>query len=285
MMQAQEAERRAMLAAQAGEQGMATIYTQMAAGARQMALARAPQPDEMTRLLASAGIEPSSPEGQRLIRQRLERMGAPPTTTVNNNPENYAAKKAIDDWGTAKTVAGDTARRTTLFDTAINVLDSKAFAPGATAEMRLQVARLGEALGLETNAPAGEVLKAVQRQLELANTPKGQGQITENERVLIREMLPVLSATEEGLRMLIEATKLLDQRDQQVFRIYNESARKNGGVPSLVDVNEQIADLPPALPPQMTQRFSAWKEAPPSDTTPIGQGGSGTTGQWSIRPR
>ncbi len=34
----------------------------------------------------------------------------------------------------------------------------------------------------------GEVMRQIQRQLELAATPKGQGQITENERKLIRDM-------------------------------------------------------------------------------------------------
>jgi spore germination cell wall hydrolase CwlJ-like protein len=248
----------------AGFQQEAQMEMQRAQMAQQAALARAPQPKNPIQV-----VDPNDPTGKRRIwidpdqARGMQAPGPEPGVTVNTG-ENYATRKAIDDWGTAKAAAADTARRTTLFDTALSVLDNKAFSPGATAEIRLQGARLLQDLGLPTNAPAGEVLKAVQRQLELANTPRGQGQITENERVLIREMLPVLSASEEGLRMLIEATKVLDARDQEVFRIYNDSARKNGGVPSMLEVNEAVAALPPALPPTMTQRLNQWKDAPDS---------------------
>jgi len=284
-----EAQRLQALAmrAQRTNPALANVLMQRAQMAHQAGMARAPQPDETERLFALAGIDRNSPEGQRLARQILEKKGNP--QTVVNTGENYAQRKAIDDWGVAKAAASDTARRTTLFDTALSVMDNDAFQPGATAEIRLKVAQLGEALGLETNAPAGEVLKAVQRQLELANTPKGQGQITENERVLIREMLPVMGSTPDGLRMLIEATKLLDARDKEVFTIYNESARANGGVPSMVDVNEKLASLPPALPPVLIARLNKWKEVGPStggEVTPTGQGGAqGGGGGWSIRRR
>ena len=261
---AERATRRAQVAALANEAPLAQQLHNEAAMYRQLALQRQPQPTEEERIALAAGLRPGTPEYQSAMQAILARRGMPPQTTVNNMPENYATKKAIDDWQDAKKTVAGAARRSTLFDTAINVLDNDAFSPGATAELRLAGARFLQDLGLPTNAPAGEVLKAVQRQLELANTPQGQGQITENERVLIRELLPVLSSTKEGLRMMIDATRLLDARDREVFNIYNESARANGGVPSLLDINEKIAALPPALPPEMTARLNQWRAGEPS---------------------
>ena len=101
--------------------------------------------------------------------------------------------------------------------------------------------------GLPNNAAPGELLLSVQRQIELANTPSGQGAITENERGLIREMNNIFGSTPEGARTMIAATRELDKRDREIALIYQESARKNGGAPNPVEVSERIMALPPAL--------------------------------------
>ena len=158
-----------------------------------------------------------------------------------------AYEQTAKAWQTGLQAAQDANKRATLFNTAEAAMEG--FTPGIAANLRLKGQQAMAELGLPNNAAPGELLLSVQRQIELANTPRGQGQITENERVLIREMNNIFGATPEGAKTMIAATRELDRREMEIARIYQESARKNGGAPNPVEVSEAILALPPALSP------------------------------------
>ena len=125
----------------------------------------------------------------------------------------------------------------------------------------------------------GEVLRQIQRQLELAPTPRGQGQITENERKLIREMVPVWANSPEGIQKGLSLLRQLDAYEAQIAAIYRRNAGENGGQPNAVTVRQQIADFVRSNPPPDVNRELSGYESPASDTTtqPPGRG-------WAIRP-
>lgn len=154
--------------------------------------------------------------------------------------------------GNAKTDA-----ELTNFETAMG-----AFKPGATAETRLKAQQILGDLGIKfDNTSAGEVMQRAQRAIELGNTPKGQGAITENERVLIREANNLMGSSPEGAPLLISATRQLNNYDKQVERIYRESARKNGGAPNPVEVADGIEKLGPAIDPTLQAQIQAKAKA------------------------
>ena len=244
----------------AGDDRRANMYMQRAQMAQQLAMQRQPQPKNP--ILVG---DPNDPTKSRYVlpEDAVNQPGPPRQAAVQvNTGENAAAKKIVEAWDVHANAVEEGKRRETLFQNVEGVMDS--FKPGATADIRLKGARILQQLGFDTNAPAGEVLSAVQKQIELANVPKGQGQITENERGLIREALPIMGSTPEGLRMLMDMTRKLDARDRDVLRIYNDSARRNGGVPNPLEVREAIAAMPPALPAAMTDRLTPWRAGTPA---------------------
>lgn len=174
-----------------------------------------------------------------------------------------AMKNVADQWTQQIQAVRDAAKREgqlQMFEQAMPAFDT-----GAASDVRLKAQQALSELGFKTNAGAGELMKGLQRQLELANTPKGQGQITENERVLIREGVNLFGSTPEGARLLIGATRALNDFERQVAQVYTDSAKRNGGTPNPVEVAEGIQNLPPPLPPaienQIVSRIEAEKAA------------------------
>lgn len=183
-------------------------------------------------------------------------------------------KLAAEAWNTQQQAVRDAAKREgqlQMFEQAMPAFDT-----GAAAPLRLKAQQALSELGFKNNAPAGELLQGLQRQIELANTPKGQGQITENERVLIREGANLFGSTPEGAQLLIGATRAVNNFDRQVLKIYTESAKKNGGTPNPVEVAEGLQNLPPPMPPalerQIMERIAASKGSAGPATAPMPAG-------------
>src|SRR5690606_8187103 len=147
-----------------------------------------------------------------------------------------------DQWSDITKQAQNVGRNRVIYDAMRQALP--AFRTGSTAEARLAAQKFLEDIGIKTQGvPEAEVLQSAARRLEMAATPKGQGSITENERVLIREQIPRLTSTPEGFMKTLDLMEKLDAYDLKVAQIYNDSARKNGGVPNPLEVNEALAKL------------------------------------------
>lgn len=177
--------------------------------------------------------------------------------------ENVA--KAWQDQQTAVQTANKMDARIGMFERAMDT-----FNPGIDSELRLKGQQALSALGFKNNAPAGEVMLSLQRQIELGNTPKGQGQITENERVLIREANNLIGSTPEGAKMLIAATRSANDYERKVGQIYIDSAKRNGGTPNPTEIAEGLQNLGPVLPPEIEMQLETLhqqsKTAKPADT-------------------
>lgn len=161
--------------------------------------------------------------------------------------QELMVSKAVEGFEKANTAAADATKRIATYGQLASA--AQGFTPGATAEMQLQASRLLKDMGWikgESVAPA-EAFKAVQKRLELAATPRGQGQITENERALIRETVPTITTSPEAIPVIIGALERLDRYDMEVARIYRENAQKNGGIPNYLEVSQQIAQLGPPM--------------------------------------
>jgi hypothetical protein len=183
---------------------------------------------------------PRSPERLAQDLQLAEAGAARSQTTVNAGDRRTDVLIA-DDWKAAEEQARDAGRRNVLLRRAEQAFQN--FQPGALAERRIWLGQMARELGINVRGTSeGEVLQQVQRQLELAATPRGQGAITENERGLIREAIPVLLRTPEGARQAIGLIRQLDDYEMNIARIYRENARRNGGQPNAVQVREEIAN-------------------------------------------
>lgn len=202
--------------------------------------------------------------------------GAPQRGTVVNTTvsgERKGTEQLFTDTAKAFQAAQEAGRAADrnriLYDTAERAIAG--FQPGVAADARLWAAQLGSAFGLNTNAPQGELLRSVQRRLELAATPRGQGQITENERVLIRDTVPIWASTPDGARQVLGLLRKLDAYDQNVARIYRENARRNGGTPDPVTVAEELSALGAPLNHGELADLMAMKErgGAGGDTTPL----------------
>lgn len=86
LSEAQFYEGKAMQAQAAGLHQEAALLMQRAQRAQAAALARQPQPTEIERVAAAAGLHPGSPEYQRLMRDYVNKKGAGVQVTVAPNP-------------------------------------------------------------------------------------------------------------------------------------------------------------------------------------------------------
>lgn len=188
------------------------------------------------------------------------RAASRPQTNVTVNGQNEGAKTAYEltakGWQSADEAARSATRREGLLQTYDAALP--AYRTGAGAETRLRAQQALEGLGIKFDSTApGEVLQSIQKRIELENTPKGQGAITENERGLVRDVNNLFGSTPEGAQLLIAATRQLDRYDRQVAEVYRESARRNGGIPNPLEVSEGVSKLPPPMDPQLQQQLVA----------------------------
>lgn len=188
--------------------------------------------------------------------------GAPktPDTQVTISDNKEMGKRSAEQFDVAQQGARDATKRIAGYGQMAQAMEG--FKPGATADVQLQASKFLKDMGLieGENVPPAEMFKAVQRRLELLATPKGQGQITENERALIRETIPSITTSPEGVQQILGMLERLDRYDIQVAKIWRDNARKNGGTPNYVEVAEEIQNLPPPMTPQEENALLRLKE-------------------------
>jgi hypothetical protein len=189
--------------------------------------------------------DPNSPTG---LGRRLGDRPAPASTNVTVTGERKGTEKLYTDaatqFGVAQEAARSADRRAQFYDRMEQAIDG--FKPGATAELRLNASKLlDDVFGIKVggNLSDAEVFKSLQARLELEVAPKGQGQITENERSIIRNQIPTLANTPDGVRAILGMMRQLDEYDRKVAQVFRDNARKNGNVPDPVSVSEELSKL------------------------------------------
>ncbi len=182
--------------------------------------AAAPKEDELERVLAAAGIDPKSPEAQALFKQRATKLA----THQQPNMQNVTVNTEKQLFGNiAEGVGKDVATATQNAKAAVSTLNTvgqirealdsgKVIAgPGTTA--RVFLGQVGQVLGVagkdatETLTKTRTAIQSMaQLELDAAQQMKGQGQITEAERGIIRRAASgdIDSMTVPELRVLTD---------------------------------------------------------------------------------
>jgi hypothetical protein len=173
------------------------------------------------------------------------------TTNVTNAGDRETDKLVAEQWNQLEQAVTQSGRTNVLLDRGARALE--AYQPGVLAEKRIWLGQLAREMGLRSNASEGEMLRAVQRNLELAVTPRGQGAITENERSLIRDQVNILTSTPEAARETMKLIRSLNDYDARIATIYRDNARRNGGRPDPVSVREEVSAFVQANPPPDAQ--------------------------------
>ena len=182
-----------------------------------------------------------------------------------------AWKNTSDMWKEAQTAAMGARKNAIVYRRMEDA--AKKFRSGTTAGARIAVGALAQdVFGIKTDGVAeGQLFEAMGKRLELLATPRGQGQITENERTIIRGTIPNVSKTPEGVVAILEALRELDKFDLAYERVFTESARRHGGSPNPVEVAEALAALGPAPLPDFAQQPQAAPSAGKSTLSPAEQ--------------
>lgn len=235
--------------------------------------------------------DPNSPSGFRYVR-RSEAGGMPapepraPQQTVTVG-EREADKLAAQNFQQLQQGAQDANRREQIIDRLGRLLPQ--FRTGMDANARIAFGQAARALGFTIPGTSeGEMVRGLQRQLELALTPRGQGQITENERVLIRDQINVLGSTPEGALQLLGFAKQLSEYDRQAAKVVRDAVRANNGQFSAMAIADALATLGPRPTIEDIAGASLGPE-PPANAGPGGQGTAeppppASGAGWSIRP-
>lgn len=226
----------------------------------------------LARMKILEGAQPDSPERHR---QKLE-VATAGKPSIENRVAIAGQSKAADLVSQRWDEMQATVRKGNQAEIQFQMFDKamQGFDPGVGADIRQSALQALQELGFKNNAPQAELMKSIQRRLEFANTPKGEGSITENERALIREATNLFGSTPDGARLLMNATRELNAYDRRVLQIMTESAKRKGGAPDPVEVAEALQQLPPPLSPGLEEQIRGGVQSakPPSGTPQAGAG-------------
>lgn len=214
-----------------------------------------PAPPSTFEEAAARGM--SSPQGQS------------PTEFRSGQTQATEAAQAVQkDWQEQGQRGSAAAARLPLYDRVLAGLDK--MPPGALLDTRMRLAGVAQELGIDlggnfANVSEGQLRQSIQRQLELAFTPKGQGQITENERKLLREQIDIMLSTPEGTKQILALARANDKRDMDLSGIYRKYADQSGVIRDIGALRAELSDynsrapwqgliMPPPEAPQQQAR-------------------------------
>jgi hypothetical protein len=212
---------------------------------------KAESEDPFIRLLKESGIDPKSPQGQTLIQARLakETTHAPAASAnVNVNTEKPLLNSIAGGLGTQIDASLSNARSATnAIGTAQQLkaaIDSGKVVSGPGAKFRIFGLQLGQTLGVGGKDGAeklantrGAIQGMAKAELDAAQQMKGQGQITEAERDIIRRAASgdIESLTTSEMRLLADSM-------EKTARYKIQSHKKN------VEALSKMPNAAPLLP-------------------------------------
>jgi len=233
-----------------------------------------PAPNEFDRLLGAAGIQPGSPEAQQFARQRLERLGAAPSTNINLPSPESALMKA--DTETMKQVNEGAQQARTLVNMFTRAEEAVRQVPeGTGAQLLPIVGQTARALGVDIQGTSeAEVLNSLRNQLASLQRVPGSGATSDRDMALYLQAVPRLGNTREGNLKLIDMGRRLMERRIQEAGVW----RRNIGQS---DIMEKLDELGPVFSTEERQILQ-------QDATPLrdqtGGGVQNVRGGFSASP-
>lgn len=191
----------------------------------------------------AAGQTPKTLEQYEIGMKQAGAMTNNIALNTEKKGQELLASKAIEGYDNASTSARDSQKRIALYDEMDRA--AKAFTPGATAGAKLEAKRYLRDAGLiqGEDVPDQEIFRMLQQQLAVHAQPKGQGAVSNFERDMFAKALPNMTMSPEALTRAIDINRKLETFDMNVAKIYRDNARKNGGIPNYLEVQDQIAGL------------------------------------------
>ena len=202
---------------------------------------RAPAaPNEFDRMLDAAGIKPGTPEARQFARQRLERLGAPPSTNINMPSPESALMRA--DTETLKQVNEGAQQARAMVNMFTRAEEAVRQVPeGTGAQLLPIVGQTARALGVDIQGTSeAEVLNSLRNQLAALQRVPGSGATSDRDMALYLQAVPRLGNTREGNLKLIDMGRRLMERRIQEAGVW----RRNIGQP---DIMEKLDELGPVF--------------------------------------
>jgi hypothetical protein len=244
-------------------------------------------PSDITRLRMERDALPPNDPTRRMYDQRIEMLttrapAASTNVTVVNRQETEEAKKVGEYYGSQY---ADLQKAGMSAQQKINNLDRldsllTGINTGALAPTIASIASYAESLGIKIDPKLGvkQAAEALSNEMALqARNPSGgagmPGAMSDADRAFLQQIVPGLSKTPEGNKLIIETMRRLAKRDRDVARLSAEYRRKNGGMDEgFLPVLQEFATANPL--------FSGLQvAAAPTDGRTV----SGTIGQPSVQ--
>jgi len=194
--------------------------------------------EEVKSFMNVLGIDPSSAEGQKYIKNYLTKVttqAQAPSATATIKQETTIEKGIGEDYLALQKAGSASIQKMAKFERMRSLLQG--IETGKLTPAITEVQALGQSLGFPVDAslPAKQAVEALSNEiaLELRNTGSGAGmpgQLSDKDREFLVSMTPNLSKTPEGNRLIIETRMALLKREQEVARIARDYRKKHGKV-------------------------------------------------------
>lgn len=207
-------------------------------------------------MLRQAGIDPASPQGQEIIRRRLQKETThAPGTQVNMRQEGAEAKAVGEGFGkmfndlqrdalNAQGKLGSVRRMEQLLE---------GVSTGKLTPLITDIQGYAAELGIKLSDKLGqkEAIEALTNEMALqARDPSGgagmPGAMSDQDRQFLVRITPGLSKSPEGNRLILETHRRLHRRSIDVARLANQYRMRNGQMDSgfLVELEQWSAANP-----------------------------------------
>lgn len=194
---------------------------------------------EMLRMMKAAGIDPATPQGQKLLQDRLARWGQGTTVNVDMKQDGAAAKKIGEMEGDMYGNMQKAAMNAQVKIGKLQRLEAalKEAPQGALGPQTQRLREIAEGLGvkgLTGDAAPGQIARSISQEiaLQLRDPSSGAGMpgaMSDADRQFLQQMVPGLANTPEGNAQLVDYMKRLHKRELDVARLAREHKNSTEG--------------------------------------------------------
>ena len=231
----------------------------------------------------AANLYPNDPAKQRQYVETARMKPLVQQTTAFNQQQETEERKTVgkfygEVYGDAQK-AGFNAQATNAKLDALGQSLERTYS-GTGGQTVLDLKKAAKALGMDVEGvPEGEVSRAIGRELALTlRNPSGgagmPGALSNSDREFLESMVPGLSTTSEGNKLLLDFHKRINTRNIEVAKIMRDYRRQNGQVDEgLFDKLKEYSDKNPIFKPEDFQRAQSVSGAT-----------SKTIRKWKMKP-
>ena len=194
---------------------------------------------EMLRVMKAAGIDPGTPQGQRILQDRLARWGQGAQVNIDMKQDGAAAKKIGelegDMYGNMQKAGMNAQVKIGKLQRLEDALkDAPQGALGPQTQRLREVAESLGVKGLTGDAAPGQIARSISQEiaLQLRDPSSGAGMpgaMSDADRQFLQQMVPGLANTPEGNAQLLDYMKRLHQREIDVAKLAREHKNSTKG--------------------------------------------------------